>query len=617
MLHPEPAPVRPRVLAPASGGALPLEDELRSFVESGQCGVIQLIGAPGAGKTTALADAAAAYPQLLFLDEPDPKELAQVPGDRLVVYSTRSARPGRHLAAYRLAPWGEDEAIEYLLATRHSRCAAVMARLPKPDRALLGGRPDLWRVVLDGLAADPALPDARSALHRHLAAQLPDTDLVQRARSACLNALTATDADGPGAIERLGEAGCLRELVRVLRHPRMQLLLAAERIAADLRGAADCDYLALRLPPKLIRAAAGEVTGDEQALGRLRSLVAGPAWGQAMAASLLHAAAPGWRPEPDQVLVLAGAYLDRAPWAGARLPSANLQGASLRQADLTDANLDGADASGAVLRQARLSGGSLLQFRAARADLSGADLAKVRGEKACFDGARLRRTNLEDASLGRAFFRNAELTHAIFAGAYLLGATFDQANLRGTDFSGANLQAAAIAQLRLRDAVFRGACFVKANLSGSDLEEMDLVGLDFRSATLEDALLTAAQMACADLTNANLQGAKLGDINLEGASLRGADLRGATFHMGSSRSGLLFTPLASEGTRTGFYTDDSDEQYFKAPEEIRKANLCGVDLRGARIDDVDFYLVDLRGAQYDEQQALHFRRCRAILETPG
>ena len=84
--------------------------------------------------------------------------------------------------------------------------------------------------------------------------------------------------------------------------------------------------------------------------------------------------------------------------------------------------------------------------------------------------------------------------------------------------------------------------------------------------------------------------------------------------MGSSRSGLLFTPIASEGTRTGFYTDDADEQTFKAPEEIRKANLCGADLRGARIDGVDFYLVDLRGALYDREQELHFRRCRAILK---
>lgn len=57
-----------------------------------------------------------------------------------------------------------------------------------------------------------------------------------------------------------------------------------------------------------------------------------------------------------------------------------------------------------------------------------------------------------------------------------------------------------------------------------------------------------------------------------------------------------------------------DEQYFKSPEEIRKANLCGADVRGARLADVDFYLVDLRGVRCDRRQRKHFRRCGAILD---
>ena len=122
-------------------------------------------------------------------------------------------------------------------------------------------------------------------------------------------------------------------------------------------------------------------------------------------------------------------------------------------------------------------------------------------------------------------------------------------------------------------------------------------------------------MRAADFRGANLAGAGLADIDWEGANLRAADLRGSTFHMGSSRSGLVGSPYPSHGTRTGFYTDDYYEQDFKAPEEIRKANLCGADLRGALIGDVDFYLVDLRGALYNRDQADHFRRCGAILEN--
>jgi hypothetical protein len=83
--------------------------------------------------------------------------------------------------------------------------------------------------------------------------------------------------------------------------------------------------------------------------------------------------------------------------------------------------------------------------------------------------------------------------------------------------------------------------------------------------------------------------------------------------MGNTRCGLVSSPIACEGSRTGFYTDDEGEQYFKPPEEIRKANLCGADLRGARVSGVDFYLVDLRGAVYDDLQEGHFRHCGAIL----
>ena len=120
-------------------------------------------------------------------------------------------------------------------------------------------------------------------------------------------------------------------------------------------------------------------------------------------------------------------------------------------------------------------------------------------------------------------------------------------------------------------------------------------------------------MPGANFRCANLQEAGLAEIDWEDACLAGADLSCASFHLGSLRSGLVHSPIACEGSRTGFYTDDFNEQDFKSPEEIRKANLCGADLMGACVDGVDFYLVDLRGARFDDRQANHFRRCGAIL----
>ncbi len=129
-----------------------------------------------------------------------------------------------------------------------------------------------------------------------------------------------------------------------------------------------------------------------------------------------------------------------------------------------------------------------------------------------------------------------------------------------------------------------------------DLEYTILPAADFQSASLRGALLTCSMMSDANFRGACLHNTKLAHIAWEDADLRGADLRGASFHMGSTRSGLVGSTIPCEGSKTGFYTDDYDEQIYKAPEEIRKANLCGADLRGAILDDVDFYLVDLRGA---------------------
>ena len=106
----------------------------------------------------------------------------------------------------------------------------------------------------------------------------------------------------------------------------------------------------------------------------------------------------------------------------------------------------------------------------------------------------------------------------------------------------------------------------------------------------------------------------MAEIRWEYCDLREADLRGCTFHMGSTRSGIVNSPYPSHGTRTGFYTDDYNDQHFQAPELIRKACLYGCDLRGANIHGVDFYLVDLRAAKFDDSQREQLISTGAILD---
>jgi energy-coupling factor transporter ATP-binding protein EcfA2 len=121
------AAVRPRVSAPAAGGSVPLEDEVIAAIESGGEPVIGVIGTAGSGKTTAIEHLAALLPAdsgVVLLDNPTPDELNRHAGARLVVFTAATYSP---LAKRRnnlwLAPWGADEAIEYLLAVHRERTA--------------------------------------------------------------------------------------------------------------------------------------------------------------------------------------------------------------------------------------------------------------------------------------------------------------------------------------------------------------------------------------------------------------------------------------------------------------------------------------------------------------
>jgi uncharacterized protein YjbI with pentapeptide repeats len=188
------------------------------------------------------------------------------------------------------------------------------------------------------------------------------------------------------------------------------------------------------------------------------------------------------------------------------------------------------------------------------------------------------------------------------------------ANLEEADLSYAKLRQADLTDTDLRTAELEGADLERAWLRRANLEDVEWTAARLAGADLRGAHLTGSRLAGASLRGADLREAGLGEIDWPRADLREADLRGATFHMGSSRSGLVGSPIACEGSKTGFYTDELEQVHFRPPEEVRKANLQGADLRGAKIDNVDFYLVDLRDAHLDAAQLVHVRRTGAILD---
>ncbi|HEV3138751.1 MAG TPA: pentapeptide repeat-containing protein [Pirellulales bacterium] len=626
MIEPTLAAVRPRVIIPGTSGSFLLTDKVCERLDINPSGFVELMGPLGSGKTAAISHLAHVFKhetRLLLADEPDlitlfGAKLLDAAAKHLVICASPAARLARMpIEVWRLAPWTTDDCIEYVLAMHRNECDSVMRRiLADADWGRLAGRAELCRVALDRLATDASLADVKTALRREVDDRLTDVTVRSAASLWCL-AATCHPERGNRALVPIDMCdGISADACSLLRHPQTQILLAVEYVAKHLRSDQPLYLLEQKLPEPLVRGAAALLRDDERVRAKLQNVLASRKKTQhAMAASLLHSAHKDWIPEHGRAPNLSGAYLSGARWPGIRLAGLQLKRTDLSNADLSEARLQGVSATLAHLSGTRFHGAQLKRMSAGRASLVKADLSFVRAPDADFEKANLREANLEGALLQHASFVHADLRGARCCRADFSQANFELADLAEADFTGADLSQSNLQKLVLRVADFSGAQFAWAILYECDLEYMRLPGANFERALLRGALLTGSQMPDARFRGADLSNTGLADIEWERADLRDADLRGSTFHMGSSRSGLVGSPIASEGSRTGFYTDEYHEQDFKAPEEIRKANLCGADLRGAKIDNVDFYLVDLRGAVYSPDQEDVFRRCRAILET--
>jgi uncharacterized protein YjbI with pentapeptide repeats len=616
MIAPQRALVRPRVYPPEGGEAVLLEDEVQRLLDRGVTGFRALVGGQGAGKTTALAHLAAVFPGLAYAKHASHSAICRESGDgrKLVVLEYGSDARAEH--AWSMAPWSDDELIEYLLAAHHDRCANVMQRLrATPDRELPEGNPEVWRTVLDEMAADEGIDGPTAAILHALARWLPDANHRQHVYAWALEYLMDRRPSEEGWLHKSLLYGH-DNAARLMRHRCVRLVAAAEKLAQSLSHGHAGESLEARLPHDLVHGAARGLRPDDPAVEYLQCVLRSARYARhAMAASLLHAAdCPWYFPEVRRPR-LSGAYLAGAKLRGANLVKADLRGCNLSGADLTAAQLHHAAAAKARFCEADLSAAGMEEMKAELADFGGANL-----DQACLMHANLAFATFTRAQCNGANFARASLDRADLSGVTAQGANFTRAlmmgaKLDGADFSGADFTEASLVATRLDRARFRDAVFVGTRLGMCNLEGLDLPQGRFHRADLRDALLTATRIRGGDLREAILRNAGLAEIDWEGADLRGADLRGATFHLGSSRSGLVNSPIACEGSRTGFYTDEYTEQDFRPVEEIRKASLRGADLRGARLEHCDFYLVDLRGARYDPEQAQHLRQCGAILRA--
>lgn len=620
------APVKPHAISPATGETLALEDAIAGWIERDARGLILVSGDAGSGRTTAIRHLAAVLPSkphLRFVDHSDqlPEDITPKSIGHLLVITSideegNRKRTGEHiLADYRLARWSMDDVIDYLLSRWPGRCASVVARLKRANELRGGecesleGIPGVWRVALDRMAQDQTLTSPVDVVLDEISTLLGSPERLSVLQDFCL--IVAAKRSLPDVSPDIGNH--CEQIIRLTAPRGILLRLAADGVVASLKGPGLPRELSPALPVAVVKEAGAGV--DDFVVSRLKVILdddLSPEF-HASAAGILLAADPHWRPERAK-LMLNRAVLDGAEWEGIELSevilsNASLVNANLSHSDLTQAKVDYADFRSADLREANLT-----KLDGVQANFGGADLSGANGLNAYFTFARFQRARLDSGRFDRAMFRGADLCRASLQGVSLEAADLKHALVEDADFRRANFDAARLDYVALGNANVLGASFNQASLQQCNLEFIEPgSGADFRSACLFGAHLTGAQLPNGQMEAADLRATGLADINLEGADLRGVLFDGATFHMGSSRSGLVGSPLASEGTRTGFYTDEYEEQHYRDPEEVRKANLCGADLRGAKVRTVDFYLVDLRGAIYDEVQRAHFARCGAIL----
>jgi len=474
-------------------------------------------------------------------------------------------------------------------------------------------------MVLDMLAERPDVNDIPCVLVEYLDAHLPKGTLRDDAMKVALSRyLTPTDETIPDKpAERLQAAELSPTVRALLRTETAQLYLASSRVCDDLQKKRLPKYFRRHIKPELIRAVASAIEPDAKIRKRLLKAVApgSPEENHAAVAGILNATSHGWRPTPGKLPNLEGAYLAGARWDRVSLVRGRCRRANLARAILRESDMESCDLGEAVLTRADLTGACLNNASCNGTSFNYAQLCHCRSETTNYFFADLVRADFTGANLKWATLVGTDCRDARFVRADLTRAHIFKANISGVDFTSASLRASEVSGMDFRATLLRGTSFARTKCVRCNFEDVDFPIADFYAADLVGALFTGANMPNAIFGEADLRETGLFEVNWPGADLRGADLRGASFHAGSSRSGLVGSPIASEGTRTGFYTDEYLDQSYRAPEEIRVANLRGADLRGADIFETDFYLVDLREAKYHGPQAEHLRKCGAILEA--
>jgi uncharacterized protein YjbI with pentapeptide repeats len=527
-----------------------------------------------------------------------------------------------------------------------------MTRLENANQRLAGGSPALWRVILDRMAGDESKTDVEAIVVNELHSRLATEGLAKAIGDRLIFPAARTEMGvfGHQGVGQSDETNILLSrshcsIRQFLKHEDVRMLFAMDRLVERLQTA-DLKELAILLsgPSEagLWRRVAKRIAGHSKIESNLQLLFnKNRSHSTSHCATLLAYCKDDWRPRGKRLKLfrarfqnvvwpdidLREADLRRASFAAADLRGARFQAADISGTDFSDANLSLADFGGLIdvptineLQTSKSTSRTNSKQKEESSREIGQNISPSIEPKDCgrikfhlrpsFIDADLNGANLSACHFRAADFTRADLSNAIARHCEWDSVVLEGADLSGADFAGTTFRNVDLHAAKIDDCDFRGIRVIgQLNLEGVSANKVAFAG-----GKMSRSVWTGSTLTHCDFSRADLSGAKLAEINWDNCDLREVDFRGATFHMGSTRSGLVGSPYPSHGTRTGFYTDEYDEQYFKSPETIRKASLVGSDLRGAHIKGVDFYLVDLRGAKIDENSRDYLISSGAILD---
>jgi uncharacterized protein YjbI with pentapeptide repeats len=639
--------VIPRAVLPNNSVALPIVDALIQLLERKDFKTIQVTG------FRAFEGLEWALEEIRSLIHPPPVELCLLRKDHQYESVLLTVAQGHASTTLDFQPWGVDEIIEYLLAKYPDHCQHVMSVIQNEVGDIGQVNAELWTQVIDRLIEcgfSKSIQDLKMDLLRE-SLSLPPRDpfrvrsieeiarvhlVDQEEKSHLASRLTRwTTAllDDHDLYNALLSNYLVSQLEFLAFKPKWTIMPTnrgtRKRLFSRLwlrfsfrtvtpfriiRVGDPAQLLRVPIPLEVIRMASDRLNAIPEIRAMLLRKLEIPECTATVASLLFGMDAdwkPGQRPAPWS--------LRQASFAGAKWRQCHFDHAKFFRIDLSNADMNRGSFEDAAFEQVSAISSNWSNGNMIRSLIMGSQFSISKLERCQFKESDLHACDFTDAVLEHSNFRRSKLYRCVLKRTSCRFVNFAHTRFLETildrcDFSFASLKFALLVGIDLRSCIFESTNLSMARMGGCNLEGQLITKSRFYRAMMVRCMMTGTRFRDLDMRRANFTESRLGEIEWTDCDLRECDFRGCTFHFGSTRCGMVGSPYPSHGTRTGFYSDDLERLYYESPESVRRGNMQGCDLRGANIEGVDFYLIDLRGAKLDPWQRRQMGATGAILD---